>query len=75
MAIDVEALLDAEAWKELPQALAKGLLRAGMGWRTMTIQELQGLEASAQQRGPGRPRKNGFVAPEGDLDRESAGDA
>jgi hypothetical protein len=58
-------------------------------WKTMAHDELvRELEFGLEERDrrvkalaalgspkAGRPRKNGFEAPEGDLDREAAGDA
>lgn len=65
-------------WKTLPQAEAMALLRAGLEWRAQLVRDLQGLEADVQAqhvRPVGRPRKNGLSAPDGDLGRESAGEA
>lgn len=60
-------------WHALPQAEAKELLRAGLEWRKDTIRELEALDAPKA----GRPRngRSGLSAPEGDLDRETAGEA
>lgn len=60
-------------WDELPQSEALAELARGLKWRRELKRKLDALDE--EQRGPGRPRKNGFTAPEGDLDREPAGDA
>lgn len=61
-------------WDDLPQGEALAELARGLKWRRDLKQKLDALDHE-QPRGPGRPRKNGFEAPQGDLDREAAGDA
>jgi len=58
-------------WKGMPHGMLVEELARGLDERDARIKALEQLTAPKA----GRPRKNGFVAPEGDLDRESAGEA
>ena len=58
-------------WKGMPHGMLVDALREGLAERDARVKQLEALTGARA----GRPRKNGFDAPEGDLDREAAGDA
>ena len=55
----------------MPHGMLVDALREGLAERDARVKQLEALTGARA----GRPRKNGFDAPEGDLDREAAGDA
>jgi hypothetical protein len=58
-------------WKGMPHGMLVEELTRALDERDARVKALSALGAPRA----GRPRKNGFEAPEGDLDREAAGDA
>lgn len=58
-------------WKKLPHGEFVEELARGLEERDARVKAMEQLTAPRA----GRPRKNGFEAPQGDLDREAAGDA
>ena len=60
-------------WKGMPHGMLVEELARGLDERDTRVKALESLTAPRA----GRPRngRNGLSAPEGDLDRESAGDA